>query len=198
MLVQSEQSRFASAQSRATTLLAITGVIAGLGITLAVGMEDRVFPWTVDLWGATVSLALAMLALFGAVSVAFLIMTGALALGAMQPQIGANSNPESLTATIGDQFPAMLEDSTVDSAETILGLLADQLEVVQASNAETERALGRSAICLGISIAAGVVLSSLTLAVSSPPDPTKSPPGADRPELAGSLSGRPGGYPNPR
>lgn len=103
----------------------------------------------------------------------------------MQQKVALNSNPSFLRSLIREQFPELLGARTEHSGRAILSLLADQLEVAEEANAKTDDALRRSAIRLGVSIAAGIALSALTLAATSPkhhPAPVSAP---NHPKLLG-------------
>jgi hypothetical protein len=166
--VRSEEERFAGAQSRATALLAVSGVIAGLGGTFAVQVDSRSFPWQVNAFGASVPVAPVIIITLGAICVVSLLWTGILALGAMEQSLDLNSDPSFLRSLIGEQFPGMLHGGTEQSSRAILSLLADQLEVAQEANRKTNDALRRSAIRLGISVAAGIALTVFILASPTP------------------------------
>lgn len=158
MMVQGEEARFSAAQSRATTLLGICGVLAGIGVTVALHFDDRHFtPISVVIVGALALVAVLSLASASVIS-----------LGAMRQEIELDMLPATATSLIAEQFPGMLEESEEQSAKTVLRLLAELHAGAQEANAAINFALWRCGILLGTAVSTGLILSAFILVASSP------------------------------
>jgi phage shock protein PspC (stress-responsive transcriptional regulator) len=169
LLVQSEETRFVAAQSRATTLLAVSGVLAGIGVTLASRFGDRHFPWPWHPFGVSLSLGAVIVVILTLFTAVALIWASAIALGAMQQEIELNFSPAFQNALIGEQFPEMLETAGNLSSRTVLGLLAELHQGAQRANREINQALWRCGVWLGLSVATGLLLSAFVLGATSAP-----------------------------
>jgi hypothetical protein len=158
MMVQGEEARFTATQSRATTLLAVCGVLAGIGATVALHFDGRHFtPIAVMIVGALTLIAVTSLA-----------SASIIALGAMRQEIELNMHPMLVTALIAEQFPRLLGESEDQAAKTVLRLLAELHAGAQEANAAINVALWRCGVFLGTAVSTGLVLSAFILVASSP------------------------------
>lgn len=87
-LVQSEEARFSGARTRATTLLAVGGVIAGLGGNILAGLDGRQYPWPINVFGIEIPISLVLVCIFGAASIGLLIWSGIFAFAAKLTPLG--------------------------------------------------------------------------------------------------------------
>jgi formate/nitrite transporter FocA (FNT family) len=87
MMVQGEEARFIATQSRATTLLAVGGVLAGIGATVAFRFAERRHPWPCYPFGLTISIAATFAIVLTIVATASLIYASIIALGVMRQEI---------------------------------------------------------------------------------------------------------------
>lgn len=185
MLAQGEEARFIAAQSRATTLLAVGGVLAGIGVTFAFRFANRSFPWPWHPVGLSVSAAALVAILLTALAVGSLIWASAIALGVMRQEIKLKMHPALLNRLIAKQFPKMLTNGEEQIARTVIGLLAEHHFGGQKANGAVNRALRRCSIWMGIAVATGLSACVFALAVSSP-----SPHGASAKSLGTSPGPR--------
>jgi len=162
MLVQTEEARFAASQSRATALLAVTGVIAGIGGGILAGIDGRNFH-TITLGGATIPIVLAAVIAVGAISIIALLWAGAASIGALRKKPEAESKSRELTEILGSQFPSWLSKAPSESASLLLALLAGQLDRVRKANRQVNDALTQASRMLGIAVASGLILSVIVL-----------------------------------
>jgi len=160
-LVQTEEARFAAAQSRATTLLAVGGVIAGLGVGVLTGLDGRSFRLPIQIAGVEISIVLVLACVTGVVAIVSLLWFGTAAMGVLQEK--PDPQPQKLVPVVKRQFPGMLGQGAAESTRVLLPLLVHQLEVVQAATEKVDNGLRLSARLLGIAVVAGLVLAVLIL-----------------------------------
>jgi hypothetical protein len=179
MMVQGEEARFVATQSRATTLLAVGGVLAGIAATVAFRFAERHYPWPSHPFGVSISIAAAIIVVLTIVASASLIYASVIALGVMRQEIKVKSHPILLNQMIANQFPTMVDDGEGQTAQTVLGLLAELHQGGQKANAAINKALWRCGAWLGVAVVTGLSLSVFALAVGAPhhhpPRPFRSP-----------------------
>jgi hypothetical protein len=161
MLVQAEEARFSSAQSRATTLLALAGVLATLGGAVLTGLDGRDYELVVNLFGVDVSLVLIAVCVAGALAIGALLRGTAIAIGALQKK--PDPRPDLLTTVVKDQFPTMLDQEPLDSSRFLLSLLTKRLELVQEAARDVTDAMRTAVRALAVAVVAGLVLSVIVL-----------------------------------
>ncbi len=162
-LVQTEEARFTSSQSRATALLAVAGVIAGLGGGILGGLDNRDYHLQVRIDGIEFSLILVAAVIFGAVAIVTLLWSGATALGVLRKEPEKESKAKELSEILKTQFPTMLDLAPADSARALLSLLSGQHGAIRKINKQTNEALKQAGRLLGIAVAFGLLLSVLVL-----------------------------------
>jgi hypothetical protein len=167
MLVQGEEARFIATQSRATTLLAVGGVLAGIGATVSFRFAEREFPWPCHPFGTTISVAAVIAVILAVVAVGSLIYASVIALGVMRQEIKLKMRPTVVNRLIAVQFPKLLEDDQDQAARIVLGLLADLHRGGQKANSALKEALWRCGVWLGVAVATGLTLGVFALAVGS-------------------------------
>jgi hypothetical protein len=158
LMVQGEEARFTATQSRATTLLGVCGVLAGIGVTIALHFDGRHF--TPVAAGTVCALTL--------IAIASLISASVIALGAMRQEIELDMHPATATSLIAEQFQGMLGEGEEQSAKTVLRLLAELHAGAQEANGAVNTALWRCGALLGTAVSTGLVLSAFILVASSP------------------------------
>jgi hypothetical protein len=190
MLVQGEEARFVATQSRATTLLAVGGVLAGIGATIAFRFADRDFPWSWHPLGLTVSLAAVIAIVLTIVAVGSLIYASVIALGVMRQEIELETPPFLTNLLIATQFPDMVDDSEDQTARTVIGLLAELHSGALEANEAVNAALRRCGIWMGIAVATGLTAGVFALAASSPIHHGTTPPPSKPQRETVSASGK--------
>lgn len=168
MLAQAEEARFIAAQSRATTLLAVSGVLAGIGVAAVFRFANRTYLWPWNPLGLSVSAAALVAILLTVLAVGSLIWASAIALGVMRQEIKLKMHPTLLNRLIASQFPKMLVHGEEQTARTVIGLLSEHHFGGQKANGAVNRALRRCSIWMGIAVATGLSACVFALAVSSP------------------------------
>jgi hypothetical protein len=169
MLVQTEEARFAASQSRATALLAVAGVIAGIGGGILTGIDGRDFH-SIELGGAEVPIVLAAVLVVGAISIVALLSSAAIAIGALRKTPEPESKAKELTQILKTQFPSWLDKTAPESAGFLLSLLTGQRERVRTANKQVNMALTQASRRLGIAVASGLILSVIVLFGTSAKD----------------------------
>jgi hypothetical protein len=162
MLVQTEEARFAASQSRATALLAVAGVIAGIGGGILTGIDGRNFH-SIRLGGAEIPIILVAVIVVGAISIIALLSSAAIAIGALRKTPEPESKAKELTQILKTQFPSWLDKTAPESARFLLSLLTGQRERVRTANKQVNTALTRASRRLGIAVASGLALSVIVL-----------------------------------
>jgi hypothetical protein len=168
MLAQGEEARFIAAQSRATTLLAVGGVLAGIGVTVAFRFANRNFHWPWQPIGLSVSAAALIAIVLTALAVGSLVWASVIALGVMRQEIKLKMHPALLSEMVANQFPEMLDEDEDQTARLVIDLLAERHSGAQKANGAVNRALRRCGIWMGIAVATGLSACVFALAVSSP------------------------------
>jgi hypothetical protein len=168
LLVQGEEARFTATQSHATTLLAVCGVLAGIGATVAFRFAGRSFPWTSHPLGITVSMAAVIAIALTVVAFGSLILASVIVLGVMRQEIELETPPASVNLMIATQFPEMVGDDEGETARSVINLLAQLHLGAQEANEAINRALRSCGIWMGLAVAAGLAVGVFALAVSSP------------------------------
>jgi hypothetical protein len=168
MLVQGEEARFIATQSRATTLLAVGGVLAGIGATVTFHFAEGQFPWPWHPIGLNVSAAAVVAIALTVAAIGSLIWASAIALGVMRQEIKLETPPELANRLIAKQFPQMLGNDEDQTARVVIGLLADRHLGSQEANEAANGALRRCGIWMGLAVATGLTASVFALAVNSP------------------------------
>jgi MFS family permease len=158
-LVQGERDRFLAMQSQAISLLALAGVVAGIGGAFLAGFIDHDFEWPVQLCGIHVPLALlAALALV-------LLTLGALGSSALRAigvlQRRPDPDAAELPAIVRDQFAEMGGGGAAAAPRILFKLLSEQLKRTQEVNEGIRSNLSGIASALGLAVFGGLFLAAL-------------------------------------
>lgn len=153
MLVQIEEARFAAVQTKTTTLLAVVGVVAGIGGGLAAGLNGREYP----------ALVIVFMLLAGFLAVGMLLWSGAVALGALKKTPEPAPKSAQLTKTIRDGFTPLLDKEPEEAALALFPILAKQHSRVQKASEEVHGAFKQASRVLGLAVISGLVVAGLVV-----------------------------------
>lgn len=167
-LVEIEESRFAAAQTRATALLAVTGVLAGIGGTIFAGVRDTDYSPPVLLLAGVLALA----------SFAALIWTAFLAIGSLQrtpefepdPEAGARQvsarqrkREKAKLADVSDELPLVLDTPPQEATQALLPILAKQTRRIHGNTEDIHDSFSKATRGLAIAVFTGLVMSLLVV-----------------------------------
>lgn len=166
-LVQVQEDRFAAAQARATALLAVTGVLAGVGGGFLAGFEIRDY-------GLLMQLVLAVLAF---VALGTLLWSAGLAVAVLKRE--AESDPPrkrgdegqksdsprapDLHEILQDGLPLLLDKRPEEAAESLLAILARQQGKIHRNCQEVHDGFRRAGRVLTVAVVCGLFLSFLVV-----------------------------------
>jgi hypothetical protein len=166
-LLSAEEGQLAAVQAQATTLLAVIGVIASIGAAFLGTVVGRDYGLVVRINGYGISAVLLVVMVAGAIAAAGLLASGLSAIGAMRTQ--PDPKPEGLLPVVGDQFPAMLEQTAAAAARALLALLRYRLALWQSANERARKGVRLAVVYLGVAIVSGLTLVVLVLAGTTTP-----------------------------
>lgn len=149
-LVEIEDSRFASAQARVTALLAVNGVIGGIGGSFLAGLGGRDY-------SSPVLIAAGAL---GAIAIGMLIWSAFLAVASLKKEPEPERQSKRLANIIKHRLPSLVDQPPENAAHsTLLPLLAKQHELIHKASEEIHEAFERATRTLGIAVASGLVMA---------------------------------------
>jgi hypothetical protein len=160
--VQIEESRFAAAQARATTLLAVAGVLAGIGAGVLSGLSGREYASTA-IGGNEIPFVYWSVRLLGGLAIGTLLWSAATALGALKKEPESRRKAEELDNYLNEEALLMLRESPAQAADSLLTLLGGQREHVHASTAKVDEGFKSAARFLGFAVASGLTMVLLVV-----------------------------------
>lgn len=167
-LVGMEESRFAASQTRATALLAVTGVLAGIGGTIFAGVKDTDYSPLVLLLAGALALA----------SFAALLWTAFLAIGSLQRTPEFEPEPEGEAgqgggrqrkrekaelADVSDELTSVLDLPPQEAAQALLPILAKQTRRIHGNTEDIHDSFNKATRGLAIAVFTGLVMSLLVV-----------------------------------
>jgi hypothetical protein len=161
-LVQSEESRFSAAQARVSALLAVVGVLGGIGGSVLTGLDGRAYAG-LRLGGSSLPIVHLLVILFGLVAIGALLWSAATAIGALKEQPEPSSKSEELDQLVETAFPQVLATSSSQAAIFLISFLAGQRKLLREASGEVDEAFERATRVLGIAVASGLFLSLAVL-----------------------------------
>lgn len=150
-----EESRFAAAQTRATALLAVTGVLAGIGGSILAGLKAHDYSF----------LILVLVFLLAATSLGSLLWTAFLAMGSLkvQPEAEDDHPAEARLAQFSDDLPLLLEKPAQEAAQSLLPLLARQTRRIHQNTEDVQEGFKQATRVLAVAVLAGLTMSFLVI-----------------------------------
>ena len=161
-LVQSEESRFSAAQTRVTALLAVTGVLGGIGGGILTGLDGRGYA-SVRLGASNLPIVHLLVILFGLIAIGALLWAAATAIGALKEQPEPPSKSEELDQLVESAFPLVLSRTPTQAASFLIAFLGGQRKLLREASGEVDKAFERATRVLGIAVASGLFLSLIVL-----------------------------------
>lgn len=152
-LVQIEEGRFAAAQTKTTTLLAVVGVVASIGGGLVVGLNGREYT----------ALVFILMALSGFIATGALLWSGAIALGALKKTPEPAPKSEKLTKVISNGFAPLLDQESEQAALVLLPIIAKQHGRVHKASEEVHEGFKQASRVLSIAVISGLFMALLVV-----------------------------------
>jgi hypothetical protein len=182
-LVQTEEARFAAVQTKTTTLLAVAGVLSGIGGGILASLNGRAYS----------PFVLLLVALLGLIAAGALLWSGAVAIGALKKKPEPEPKSKQLTKVIRDRFPPLLDKDPQEAALAVLPMLAKQHGRVHKASEEVNEGFRQASRALAIAVGTGLMMSLLIVfgATSKPQEvqlvknPKSQPPAIARATIRG-------------
>lgn len=165
-LTQIEEARFAATQARITTLLAVSGVLAGLGGGMLGGITGQSFVSSA-LSGKDGVVVCLLVLLTGSISVGALVWSAATAIGALKVPPEEKSKAARLDRFLKSEVSSLIEDSPKQVARALVAQLAGQRDLVREATDKVDEAFKEATRLLGIAVASGLALSLVLLLAAS-------------------------------
>jgi hypothetical protein len=165
-MAQSEEARLAAAQSRATALLAVAGVLAGLGSGLLARIDGRDYA-SAAIAGSEIPLVQGLVIASGVIAISTLLWSAASVVGALRTAPEPESQAEELDRFLENDVKTMLAETPSQAAESVIAMLAEQRLLIRIAGKEVDEAFERAIRMLGIALLFGLLLATIVVLATS-------------------------------